>query len=184
MRYFKRVTGDRIYLSPVNPDDYEIYTKWVNDPEVAQYMSFRSQLMSIAIERSALENMAQGDYVFAIVRLSDDVLIGNIGLEDINYVSRRATLGIFIGEAENRSCGYGSEAIKLLLDYGFNTLNLHNIDLSLVADNERGYACYKKVGFKEYGRRRDGTFKNGYYFDSILMDILDSEFKELYGNKT
>ena len=181
MKYFKRLTGERLYLSPMNPDDAEIYTKWVNDPEVANFMSFRTMLISIATERKALENMADGKFGFSIVRLEDDELIGSIGLEDINNFSRRATLGILIGEAENRSKGYGAEAIRLLLDYGFNTLNLHNIELTLNGDNERALACYKKVGFKEYGRRREGMFKNGKYMDYICMDILAGEFNEKYG---
>ena len=181
MKYFKRITGERLYLSPMNPDDAEIYTKWVNDPEVANFMLFRTMLISLGSERKALEKMADGEYNFSIVRIEDDALIGSVGLEGINEVSRRASLGILIGEAENRSRGYGAEAIRLLLDYDFNTLNLHNIELTLNSDNDRALACYKKVGFKEYGRRREGLFKNGKYMDYICMDILDREFRELYG---
>ena len=180
MKYFKRVVGERVYLSPINPDDYEIYTKWINDPEVAQYMAFRTQLISLSSERKSLEKLADGGYTFAIVRLEDDQLIGNVGLMNFNEVARRATLGIFIGEAENRSRGYGAEALRLMLAYGFNTLNLHNIELLTHSDNERAFACYKKVGFREYGRRREGTFKNGKYMDNICMDILDREFREIY----
>ena len=181
MKYFKRITGERLYLSPVNPDDYEIYTKWLNDPEVVGYLSLRTQLVSLPAERKALEMLTDGGYNFAIVRLEDNVLIGNVGLGNINEASRRAELGIFIGEAENRNRGYGAEAINLLLDYGFNTLNLHNIELTLNGDNDRALVCYKKVGFREYGRRREGLFKNGKYMDYICMDILDREFNEKNG---
>ena len=64
---------------------------------------------------------------FVIVTLDKDKLIGLIGLEDINHINRTGTLGIFIGDKEHRSNGYGTEAIRLILDYGFNYMNLNNI---------------------------------------------------------
>ena len=73
-----------------------------------------------------------------------------------------------------------AEAIKLILDYGFNYLNLNNIKLDLMSFNERALKCYQKCGFKEYGRRRKCKFINGKYYDSIEMDILADEFKESY----
>ena len=95
-------------------------------------------------------------------------------------ISRTATLGIFIGEKEERSKGYGTEAIKLLLDFGFNYLNLHEIKLDVYEFNKRAIKCYEKIGFKEYGRRRKCKFINGKYYDSIEMDILAEEFRESY----
>ena len=178
MRYFKRITGERLYLSPVDPDDYEIYTKWMNDPEVIDFLTFRTRIFSAVTERKLLEKQAESGYTFAIVRIEDDVLIGNVVLAEVDNISRTAALGIFIGEAKYRSNGYGAEAIRLVLDYGFSTLNLHNVELSLQADNERGFACYQKVGFKECGRRREATFKDGKYIDVISMDILEDEFRE------
>jgi len=180
MRYFKKIVGERLYLSPINPDDYEIYTKWLNDPAVVGYLGFRAGV-NLSNERVELEKMAAEGNVFAIVRTADDMLIGNVDLHNIDQRSRRAELGIYIGEAENRSQGYGAEAIRLLLKYGFDTLNLHNIDLTAHSDNERGIACYKKVGFREYGRRREAAFKNGNYCDIVHMDILENEFRESYG---
>jgi len=94
----------------------------------------------------------------------------------IEHIHRRATLGLFIGDAEQRGKGYGTEAIRLLLSYGFNILNLHSIMLVVHADNPKGLACYKKVGFKEFGRRRESRMKAGRYIDLIYMDILSTEF--------
>ena len=177
MKYYKRLTGERIYLSPIDPDDYEIYTKWMNDPEVIDFLTFRTRMITAFNERKILERQAEGGYTFGIVNIENDELIGNVILAEVNNISRTASLGIFIGESKYRSNGYGAEAIWLVLDYGFNTLNLHNVELSLQSDNERGFACYKKVGFKECGRRRESTFKNGKYIDEISMDILEDEFR-------
>jgi len=111
-----------------------------------------------------------------MVLLDGDILIGHIDLHDVDHHSRHAFLGICIGDGEHRGKGYGTEAIRLVLDYGFNTVNLHNIMLSVHADNYAGIACYKKVGFKEAGRRREWLFKNGKYIDVVYMDILEREF--------
>ena len=101
-------------------------------------------------------------------------------IEDINSINRTATLGIFIGDKNFRGNGYGTEAIRLLLDYGFNYMNLNNIKLDVMEFNERAIKCYKKCGFKEYGRRRKCRFINGKYYDSIEMDILAEEFEGNY----
>jgi len=179
MRYFPKLLGERLYLSPVNPDDAELYTKWLNDREVARWLWKYLNVTSLAKERQFLESMAGGDgHNFTIVLRDGDRPIGHIRLLEWNPVSRSAELGIFIGEAEDRSKGYGAEAIRLLLDFGFNTLGLHNIMLHVNADNVRAIACYKKCGFREYGRRREALFRDGRFVDRVSMDILDREFMQ------
>ena len=96
---------------------------------------------------------------------------------DNNYLvpSLESGMVIFIGDKDYRSKGYGTEAIRLVLEYGFKYLNLKNINLDVFAFNERAIKCYEKCGFKEYGRRRKCKFVNGVYYDVISMDILDEE---------
>ena len=118
MKYFKKLVGDRIYLSPRNAEDAEIFTEWMNDFETTDY----------------------------------------------------------IGSKDYRNNGYGTEAIRLILEFGFKYLNLKNIKLDLMEFNERALKCYTKCGFKEYGRRRKCRFIDGMYYDAIEMDILDEEF--------
>ena len=179
MRYFKKLMGERIYLSPVNIEDAAKYVEWFCDFSMSDGIGQSSKLVSVEAEREWLEkSLKNNEYIFAIVNSENDKLIGNCGIHDINHKDRIATVGIFIGEEENRSNGYGAEALKLLLDYGFNYLNLNNIMLGVMSFNERAIACYKKVGFKEIGRRRQSYYLNGKYYDSIYMDILKEEFKE------
>ena len=175
MRYFKKITGERIYLSPMNKDDVEIYTKWMNDAEVSVNLGQYTKMITLNSEQKNLESMTSDGQNFAII-LNDDTLIGNISLFEIDNISRKATVGLFIGEKENRGKGYGTEALRLILNYGFKMLNLHNIMLLVHSDNEQGIACYKKAGFREFGRQREAKFKNGHYFDVVYMDILHTEF--------
>ena len=81
-----------------------------------------------------------------------------------------------IGNKKEREKGYGTEAIKLLLDYAFNHLNLNNIMLELLKTNERAKKCYLKCGFKELGVRRQSHYFEGIYHDSIYMQILKEDF--------
>lgn len=176
MRYFKKIVGERIYLSPINVDDVEAYTKWLNDFTVSGNLSNFSQMISLDTEKKTLERLVSEGQNYAMVLVEGDILLGNIGFADIDHISRKAEVGLFIGEAEYRGKGYGTEALRLMLDYGFKTLNLHNIMLRVHSDNEEGLACYKKVGFHEFGRRREAKFKNGHYLDVVYMEILDTDF--------
>ena len=172
--------GDRIYLSPINSEDIEQFTKWLNDFEITDYLGRSGMLTTLNSEKRYLEEHSSPDAGFAIVTLDEDKMIGTVSLESINNINRAATLGIFIGDKEYLSKSYGTEAIKLILDYGFNYMNLHSIKLNLMSFNERALKCYKKCGFKETGRIRENKFVNGKYYDTICMDILREEFTESY----
>lgn len=180
MKYFKKLVGDNIYLSPRNSEDVEKFAQWLNDFETTDYTRRSSEILTIEAERKYLEEHSNDEVALVIVKLENDEMIGSISLEKINHLNRIATLGIFIGDRESRNKGYGSEAIKLILDYGFSYLNLNNIMLEVMGFNDRAIACYKKCGFKEIGKRRKCNFINGKYYDTISMDILAEEFKESY----
>lgn len=177
VKYFKKMVGERIYLSPINVDDMEKYTEWINDLEISINLSTASEVYSIEKEREILEKISKEGYNFAIIDLNKDEVIGNCGLLDVNMCHRSAELGIFIGNKNYWSQGYGAEAINLLLNYGFNLLNLNSIILRVHSFNKRAISCYKKCGFKEIGRRREAYIVGGRKYDDIFMDILASEFK-------
>ena len=181
MDYFKKLVGERIYLSPKGTSEEEVqkFTKWMNDFQVTDYTGKTPYVCTLAGENEWLQNSAKDGEkrTFDIVDLKTDKLIGTLGLEDFNWIERSAVLGIFIGEADYRSNGYGTEAIQLLLEYGFKYLNLHSISLTLLAVNERAHKCYLKCGFKDAGKYREKIFLNGKYYDQLIMDIVEDEFK-------
>lgn len=184
MQYFKKLVGDRIYLSPKGVSDEEIekFTEWMNDFQVTDYTGRSGQITTLIGEKDYLENSAKSteNRNFNIIELSENKIIGTLGFEHINWIERSAILGIFIGDTDFRSNGYGTEAIRLLLEYGFKYLNLHSIRLDLLAINERAHKCYLKCGFKDTGRSREEIFLNGKYYDKLHMDILENEFEGDY----
>lgn len=173
MRYFKKLEGERVYLSPVNVDDAEKYVKWLNNPNITQFLNVHNSLISLTGEREFLEKESCNEFMFAIIKKDEDELLGNIGLTKFNYKAGTAELGIFIGDEENLSKGYGSEAIKLLVKFGFEELRLHNIMLTVYDLNPRAQKAYIKCGFKEFGRRHEAIFRNGKYHDLIYMEIIN-----------
>ena len=180
MHYFKKLVGERIYLSPKSCEEEDIikFTEWMNDFEITDYIDNSSMLFSYESEKewviASAKKSSPGN--FNIIDLETNELIGSVGVDNIKDVSRSAVLGIFIGNDKYRSNGYGTEAIKLLLEYGFKYLNLHSIKLTVLDVNARAYKCYIKCGFKETGRDREAMYLNGKYHDVIHMDILESEF--------
>lgn len=177
MKYYKKIVGERTYLSPVNAEDAETYIKWMNE-SVAKSFGQYHMIVSSKDDLNWIFEPPATMQRYAIVLLDSDLMIGSISIHNINHLDRNAFLGIFIGEEAYQSKGYGAEAIRLILAYGFHTLNLHNIMLSVTADNLAGVACYKKVGFQEVGRWRQWVYKDGAYVDKIYMSILACEFDQ------
>jgi diamine N-acetyltransferase len=174
--------GQKVQLRPVKRSDVDYFLVWFNDPEVIQYLN-----MYLPMTEMYEENYIQEFYKdYTKVRLVIEAVegqsvkpIGSIGLDSINPKDHNATFGIAIGEKDYWSKGYGTEATRLLVNYGFEQLNLHRINSSVFSFNERSLRMHKKVGFKEEGRQREYVFKNGRYHDHILLGILKSEWKGL-----
>lgn len=176
MKYYKKFVGERVYLSPVNSDDAESYIKWMNDKAVATNYGQFHLVVSSKNDLSWIFEPPSDMQRYAIVLLDNDVLIGNISVQNINHINRNAFIGIFIGEAAYRGKGYGLESIRLILNYCFMTLNLHSVNLTVYANNPAGISCYTKAGFREVGRLPEALFIDGEYVDKIYMAILEDEF--------
>lgn len=176
MKYFKKIEGEKVYLSPMNLEDIEKYVKWMNDFSTTDGLGSSSKVTTFESERAWLiNNMDKKEQQFAIVLKETDKLIGNCGFVDINHLHQRGEVGLFIGEEENRSKGYGTEALSLLVEYGFNYLNLKNIMLKVFSFNKRAIKSYEKIGFKVLGKRTEDYYLNGKWYDEYFMEILRKE---------
>lgn len=177
MKYFKKIEGERIYLSPINVEDVEMYTKWMNDFLVTDGIGSSHLVSTLIGEKEWIENSGKsGNLVFAIVDKETDTLLGNCDFHNVDYLKQIAEIGIFIGEEENRNKGVGTEVIKLLIKYGFDYLNFNNIGLKVYSFNERAIKAYEKCGFKEYGRRHQVMPMHNKLYDDIYMEILRCDY--------
>jgi RimJ/RimL family protein N-acetyltransferase len=172
------IPGERIFLSHVHREDVDLFASWFADLELTTYLGAVGMAFTAEHERDWIERTlreAEGK-TFAIIVRETQQPIGSVSLMEINHRHGVATLGIAIGDKAAWGRGYGSEAVRLICDYGFTFLNLYHIRLWHFAFNERGHRAYLKAGFREAGRLR-GTFAlNGRRYDEILMEITREEF--------
>ena len=149
----------------------------MNDFSVTDGLGMSDRIISIESEKSYIENMTKHcEYQFAIVDKSNDILLGNGGYSNINHINKTAEVGLFIGQEDNRNKGIGTEALSLLVKYGFEYLNLNNIMLRVYSFNERAIKCYKKCGFKEFGRRHNSMIIKNVSYDEIYMEMLREDY--------
>lgn len=171
--------GQHVYLRALEREDLnERYLNWLNDPEVTRYM----ETGTFPTTRQDLEDFYQSatisknQVILGIADARTDLHIGNLKLGPIHWIHRRATFGILIGDKKYWGKGVGQEATRLAVEYGFNRLNLHRIDLGVFAGHESAVRCYEKVGFKVEGRFRQDLFADGEFRDRLWMALLRSEY--------
>lgn len=177
-----KLIGKRVNLCPVDEKDISLFHQWVTDLEVAKTTERSSKIFTMSDEllwlKDAQKKQKDGtDYTLTIFTKQNKP-IGVIGLHNIEDSSRKADMGIMIGEKAYWGKGYGREAIVLMLDFAFNVLNMHSLSLGAYSYNTRAIRSYAAVGFKEAGRLREARFWGGKYYDIIKMDILAQEFKD------
>ncbi len=175
------ITGNRVRLRAIEKDDIQHFVIWLNDVEVSNGLGIYHPL-SMAYEEKWFENMLNrpvDEHPLLIEVFQADYwrAIGNCGFHNIEWRCRSAEVGIFIGEKGLWNQGFGTEAMKLLLNYGFETLNLNRIALDVYETNPRAIRSYEKAGFVLEGRKRQAMYKHGEYIDILVMSILRSEWE-------
>jgi RimJ/RimL family protein N-acetyltransferase len=180
------IYGDRIRLRAVEREDIPRYVEWLNDPDVTAGLLINLPLASWD-ETRWFENLAEREAIdrpLAVeARLPEGGWkhIGNVGLHQFEKIHRSAEFGIFIGDKSCWNQGYGTEATRLTVKHGFETLNLNRIYLSVYNTNPRAVCAYEKAGFVHEGVQRQAIYRKGRYLDLIFMSILRSEWEALKG---
>jgi len=177
------IIGKRIRLRGLEREDLPRLVAWLNDPEVLQGLMLHIP-MSLVQEEAWFANALKRDLAEVPLAIEADTPegwahIGNTGFNDVNWQERAAEVGIFIGEKRFWNQGYGREAMRLMLQYGFETVNLHRIFLRVFENNPRAIRSYERAGFVHEGRERESHFIGGKYFDTLLMSVIRSEWDEL-----
>jgi RimJ/RimL family protein N-acetyltransferase len=169
--------GERIYFRPIEPEDEPRLRRWVNDPRNWRFLTHRPP-MNEPRELEWIQSLGQGtaQYVFGTVVREGDRLIGVTGFHEVNPIARRATVGIHIGDPAFQNKGYGTEAVRLLLRYGFEELNLNRISLVVISNNPRAIRCYQKAGFVQEGCLRQAAYRNGQFHDVYQFAVLRDEW--------
>ena len=174
------LAGEKIRLVPLEEKHLDDIMKEWNSPKLRKYLGgFIPHSREVEHEwiQSAMEEMKQRkSFIFVVERISDDSFIGTIALHDIDWLSRNCTLGIALHSEENWGKGYGSEAIKLLIDFAWQSLNLYRIELSVYDFNARAKHVYEKIGFVEFGIAHRKYYIDGKYVDTHYMELLRDNY--------
>lgn len=176
------IYAKRIRMRAPERSDIPTFVRWFNDPEVTAGLLI-AQPMSFADEERWFDSMIQRpmeEHPLTIeARLGDEwKAIGNSGFHNVDWRCRAAEVGIVIGEKEYWNQGYGTEAMQLMLRHGFKTLNFNRIMLDVYETNPRAIRSYEKCGFVHEGRKRQAMYKDGQFFDILIMSVLRAEWVE------
>ena len=180
MKYYKKIEGKRVYLSPVNPEDVEKNIEWSNDLSLTAKVGMATYHYGCLNTSEELSNMSRDGAFYSIILKTNNRLIGNCNFFNIDHINRTSEMAIIIGNKEDRFKGYGREAIELIVSYGFKVMNLNNIMVKIFAFNKSAIKTFKNVGFKVAGKRRECYYLNGNYYDEIYMEVLQSEYSSNY----
>ncbi len=180
------LVGVRIYLREVRPSDVsDTYYRWMNDPEITQYLESRFYPSSIEALQEYVRNfLGNKDNIFlAIVLKENHKHIGNIKMRPIDWFHRLADIGVMLGEKDSWGKGYASEAITLLAEHAFLTLHLHKLTAGCYKPNEGSLRAFEKAGFETEGVRKKHCFFNGKYVDAVLLGRINPVDRDV-GNET
>lgn len=171
--------GQKVRLREYRKEDIEKAQKYMNDPEIRRLLhpgipylyTFEDE------EKWFNELSANKDvYNFAIETIKDKKYIGGCGLNKIDWKNSVAVVGIFIGDKEYWGKGYGTDAMKILIKFVFEQMNINKIKLNVFSFNQRAIKSYEKCGFRKEGILRQEIYRDGRYYDDIIMGILREEY--------
>jgi diamine N-acetyltransferase len=169
--------GERVYLRPLEKEDLPILRRWANDPQVRRLTGEVLPMSQSGADDFYEKVRTDRERVwFVVVRRSDERVIGEAGLLRMFPAWRATDLSIILGDPEGRGQGYGTEAIRLLLDFAFGALNIHRVAIGVVGFNEKALRFYEKIGFRREGIQRDGYYCDRRYHDFIMMSLLEDEY--------
>ncbi len=173
------IVGEQVALGPMRKDLIPAYAGWYNNLQMLRSLGDIPQPLTPAQKERWYENAntASGSNItFTIFERHLERPIGITGLYGVDFRNRTAEFAITIAESDARGRGYGTEATRLMLDYAFTALGLHNVMLRVFSFNIAGIRTYAKAGFKKFGRRRECYLMGGKTWDVIYMECLASEW--------
>lgn len=175
------LVGNNIYLRQIEENDInENYQQWFNDEEVC-FLNSHHRFPNYAQDMQAYYQdiiKSRNNLILAIVAKDTDLHVGNISLQNIDFINQNAELAIIVGDKEYWGKGIGKEACQLIIDHGFNNLNLYRIYFGTAAENTGMQKIGKILGFKKEGVARSALFKNGVFHDFYNYGLLKDDFSK------
>jgi len=178
VRYMLKLKGKNIYLATLEKehckklwDDFEYDFDMLTEPLNIGHSSNKAEIWFDEIQRD------QGKkHIRLGIFLLDGTVIGDIALQDIDWRNRSCSIGMGISKMEYRSKGYGTEAVRIILDYAFNNLGIERVTANTLEQNLAARRSLEKNGFVLEGRERKAVYFAGRKWDRLNYAILSEEF--------
>jgi RimJ/RimL family protein N-acetyltransferase len=168
------IAGEHVILRAFERDDAERCYRWMNDPNIVRTLKSRYPIAfqneSEWLERAMHANWNERH--FAIERKDDRTHIGNASIHDIDWVSRTAAFGLFVGEPSAWNRGFGSDAIRTLVRFAFEEMNLRKLRINVFEYNDRAKHVLETQGFVQEGRLRREFYREGSWHDLLILSIF------------
>jgi hypothetical protein len=176
------IKGKKTGLRALEKEDLQLLKDWRNIPDFRKYFREVRELNMYNQEKwLEITNNRSTDFMFGIVDLKTNELIGAGGLLYINWINRAGDFSFYIGrdEAYIDEDGFAHDAAKTLISYGFNSLNLNKIWMELYEFDKQKLRFFREdFGFKTDGTLRENCFEGGHYWNSYIISLLRSEYNK------
>lgn len=173
------LVGERVYLRPLEPDDNLTQARHAAKETDTMMDRWRMPISPLAFDQMVeqmYKHLPPTDVAFAVCLREDDTMLGVVELYEIDWINRTAETGSWLGDAQHRSKGYGTEAKHLLLEYAFDHIHMHVLSSWVIEPNVRSAAALAKQGYKPAGKQRWVEMRDGAYVDALLFDVLRDEW--------
>lgn len=175
----RKLAGSLVYLRPGERSDIPTFVRWLSDERTTRHLLLRSPISEALEERwfdQMLEHHGRDRWFFVICRIVDDRAVGSLDLHAVDQVNGGAGIGIMIGDPSDTGHGYGSDALRILVRFGFDELRLERIWLDVYEDNAGARRLYERLGFVPEATFRHGVFRRGAFVDVHRLAILKEEW--------
>ncbi|WP_032121499.1 GNAT family N-acetyltransferase [Clostridium amazonitimonense] len=172
-------TGEKIRLREYRREDILEAQRYINDAEIKRYLHPGIPYLYTLedeIKWFEMQSASKDCYNFAIETIEREIYIGGCGINNIDWKNSVVEVGIFIGDKNYWGKGYGSDAMKVLIKFIFDQMNINKIKLKVYSFNKRAIKCYEKCGFINEGVLRQEIYKDGKYHDEMIMGLLKEEY--------
>jgi len=172
--------GKSVYLRPAEMSDLDLFVELKADFSSLEMLATKLSPISPDAVNIWLKKSSESfePTKFTILDKDSSEKVGYIGFENINFVEGHSGFGFFI-RSSFRGKGFGSEALRLILEYGFLHLRLRRIYTEILETNIASQKVVKNLGFIEEGRLRKQAYRNGNYIDVLVFGIISDEFKRV-----
>jgi len=171
--------GEKVRLRPVEERDLPQFVRWLADPELTRWLAAIGSPPTLEEEYEWWhDKRSDPDSVLWAIETLDGRLVGTTELR-LALRAERAELGIAIHDKTWWGKGLGTDAVRLVVDYAFEELNLNRVELTTDEDNARAIRCYEKVGFVREGLLRKHRLVEGRFGNTVVMGILREEWQPL-----